>query len=65
MPIHPRAGTTAQDGDLIDVARLTDAYYAEHPDPAIPEQQVAFGTSGHRGSSLRAAFNEAHILAIS
>ncbi len=65
MPIHPRAGTTAQHGDLVDVARLTDAYYTEHPDPAVPEQQVAFGTSGHRGSSLRAAFNEAHILAIS
>ncbi len=50
---------------LINVPRLITAYYAERPDPAIPAQRVAFGTSGHRGSALDAAFNEAHILAIS
>jgi len=54
----------AQPEDLVDVARLVTAYYAEHPDPADPGQQVTFGTSGHRGSSLRCAFNEDHILAI-
>ncbi|MGK5531173.1 phosphoglucomutase (alpha-D-glucose-1,6-bisphosphate-dependent) [Streptomyces sp. URMC 129] len=63
MPIHPRAGTPALAGDLVDVASLTDAYY-RGPDPSAPEQRVAFGTSGHRGSSLRGGFNEAHILAI-
>lgn len=63
MPIHPRAGTPALAGDLVDVASLTDAYHRS-PDPSAPEQRVAFGTSGHRGSSLRDGFNEAHILAI-
>jgi phosphoglucomutase len=65
MSVHPRAGRPAEPGDLIDVPRVVTAYYAEHPDPAVPAQQVAFGTSGHRGSSLRAAFNEDHILATS
>ncbi|MEE6259030.1 phosphoglucomutase (alpha-D-glucose-1,6-bisphosphate-dependent) [Plantactinospora sonchi] len=64
MSVHARAGQLAQPEDLVDVARLVTAYYAEHPDPADPGQQVAFGTSGHRGSSLRGAFNEDHILAI-
>jgi len=45
------------------VARLVTAYYAQHPDPAVPEQRVAFGTSGHRGSALRLTFNEDHIAA--
>ena len=59
----PRAGQPAQPSDLVDVAQLVDAYYAVQPDPAEPAQQVVFGTSGHRGSSFDAAFNEAHILA--
>ena len=59
----PRAGTPAQPSDLVDVAHLVTAYYTGVPDPADPDQRVAFGTSGHRGSSLRNAFNEAHILA--
>ena len=61
----PRAGSLAQAGDLIDVAKLVDAYFADHPDPGEAEQRVLFGTSGHRGSSLNLAFNEDHILAIS
>jgi phosphoglucomutase len=48
---------------MIDVPRVVLSYYTEHPDPAVPEQRVAFGTSGHRGSSLRTAFNEDHIVA--
>ncbi|WP_104524178.1 phosphoglucomutase (alpha-D-glucose-1,6-bisphosphate-dependent) [Blastococcus atacamensis] len=59
----PRAGRPAQPSDLIDVASLVTAYYTREPDPADPAQQVAFGTSGHRGSAFDAAFNEAHILA--
>jgi phosphoglucomutase len=62
-PAADRAGTPARPEDLVDVARLVTAYYAEHPDPAVPEQRVAFGTSGHRGSSLSLGFNEDHILA--
>jgi phosphoglucomutase len=65
MSVHPRAGQPAQPADLVDVSRLITAYYAEHPDPESPAQQVAFGTSGHRGSSLTGAFNEDHIVAIS
>ncbi|MER7754499.1 phosphoglucomutase (alpha-D-glucose-1,6-bisphosphate-dependent) [Kitasatospora sp. NPDC097643] len=60
---HERAGQPAQPGDLVDVARLVTAYYALHPDPQEAGQRVAFGTSGHRGSSLDAAFNEDHIAA--
>ncbi len=60
-----RAGQPAQATDLVDVARLVTAYYALHPDPQIPEQQVAFGTSGHRGSAFAVAFNEDHIAATS
>jgi len=60
----PRAGLLAAPSDLVDVAHLVTAYYASTPDPADPDQQVAFGTSGHRGSSLKNAFNENHILAI-
>jgi phosphoglucomutase len=65
MSVHPRAGQPAQASDLVDVPHLITAYYVEHPDPAVPAQQVAFGTSGHRGSSLKAAFNEDHIVATS
>ncbi|RPE46498.1 phosphoglucomutase [Streptomyces sp. Ag109_O5-1] len=64
MP-HERAGRPAAPEDLVDVARLVTAYYALHPDPADPGQRVAFGTSGHRGSSLTTAFNEDHIAATS
>src|SRR5881396_1780472 len=60
-----RPGTLLDESELVDVSRLLGAYYDEHPDPSVPEQRVAFGTSGHRGSSLRASFNEAHVLAIS
>ncbi|MEU0075676.1 phosphoglucomutase (alpha-D-glucose-1,6-bisphosphate-dependent) [Streptomyces sp. NPDC006332] len=62
---HERAGKQAGPEDLVDVARLVTAYYALHPDPTEPGQRVAFGTSGHRGSSLATAFNEAHIAATS
>ncbi|HEY3354861.1 MAG TPA: phosphoglucomutase (alpha-D-glucose-1,6-bisphosphate-dependent) [Polyangia bacterium] len=63
MPSHPLAGKPAPRAMLVDVPRLVSAYYALAPDPAAPEQRVAFGTSGHRGSSLKHAFNEPHILA--
>ncbi|NMO01862.1 alpha-D-glucose phosphate-specific phosphoglucomutase [Gordonia sp. TBRC 11910] len=63
MTAHPRAGTPALPEDLIDVAAVERAYYDLQPDPSNPLQQVLFGTSGHRGSSLDTAFNEAHILA--
>ena len=62
--MHERAGTTALPEDLIDVDAVIGAYYDLSPDPENPDQQVAFGTSGHRGSSLDTAFNEAHIIAI-
>ncbi len=65
MAVHPRAGTPATTADLVDLAHLVTAYYSEHPDPELPDQQVAFGTSGHRGSSLKLAFNEDHIVATS
>ncbi|HYN42765.1 MAG TPA: phosphoglucomutase (alpha-D-glucose-1,6-bisphosphate-dependent) [Thermoanaerobaculia bacterium] len=60
---HPRAGRPAEASDLVNVPRLVAAYYTERPDPAERGQRVAFGTSGHRGSSIRGSFNEAHILA--
>ncbi|AZA12856.1 phosphoglucomutase (alpha-D-glucose-1,6-bisphosphate-dependent) [Corynebacterium choanae] len=60
---HERAGLPARDSDLIDIAEVVTAYYTRTPDPSNPDQQVAFGTSGHRGSSLDTAFNEQHILA--
>jgi phosphoglucomutase len=60
---NPRAGQPAQPSDLVDVAHLVTAYFSVVPDPADPAQQVVFGTSGHRGSSLTGSFNEAHILA--
>ena len=58
-----RAGQPATEADLVDVAALVTAYFSDHPDPAEPSQQVAFGTSGHRGSALRLSFNEDHIAA--
>ena len=61
--MNERAGQPATEADLVDVGTLVTAYYTEHPDPAEPSQQVAFGTSGHRGSSLRLSFNEDHIAA--
>ena len=65
MAVHPRAGTPATAADLVDIAHLVTAYYSDQPDPEQPDQRVAFGTSGHRGSSLKAAFNENHIVATS
>lgn len=59
-----RAGQKAQESDLIDVNRLIGLYYELHPDVTVAEQKVAFGTSGHRGTSLNASFNEDHIAAI-
>jgi phosphoglucomutase len=65
VPNDPRAGQPANPADLVDVAALLRAYEEIAPDPSDPAQRVAFGTSGHRGSAFRGAFNEAHILAIS
>lgn len=62
--MNTRAGTLAQPADLIDVEALIAAYFERVPDVSVAEQRVAFGTSGHRGSSLTASFNEAHIAAI-
>ncbi|MUL80828.1 MULTISPECIES: phosphoglucomutase (alpha-D-glucose-1,6-bisphosphate-dependent) [unclassified Mycolicibacterium] len=63
MAANPRAGQPAQPEDLIDIAQVVTAYYTRRPDPDDIAQQVVFGTSGHRGSSLDTAFNEGHILA--
>src|SRR5512143_16548 len=63
MTINERAGRPADPSILVDVAGLVGAYYDRRPDPSIPAQRVAFGTSGHRGSALDTAFNEAHIVA--
>src|SRR5438477_9502354 len=65
MKVSPLAGKPPEPGMLVNVPKLITAYYAEVPDPAVPAQRVAFGTSGHRGSSLDKAFNGWHILAIS
>jgi phosphoglucomutase len=64
MKVSPLAGRPADPSLLVDVPRLITAYFAETPDPSIPAQRVAFGTSGHRGSALERSFNEWHILAI-
>ncbi len=64
MTTHPRAGQPADPAHLVNIARLVTAYFTGTPDPAVPGQRVAFGTSGHRGSSLRLSFNEGHILAV-
>jgi phosphoglucomutase len=64
MAINPAAGQPVQISNLVNIPRLITAYFADRPDPKIPEQRVTFGTSGHRGSSLHRAFNEWHILAV-
>jgi len=64
MPIDANAGKPATPSMLVNVPRLIMAYYAGRPDPTVREQRVAFGTSGHRGTSFALSFNEAHILAI-
>jgi phosphoglucomutase len=64
MATHPLAGKPAPRELLVNVPRLISAYYTGKPDASVPEQQIAFGTSGHRGSSLLTSFNEDHILAI-
>jgi phosphoglucomutase len=65
MKVSPSAGKPAEESMLVNVPRLVTAYHAETPDPSVPKQRVAFGTSGHRGSAFARAFNEWHILAIS
>jgi phosphoglucomutase len=64
MNVSPKAGQPADASLLVDVPKLVAAYYEDRPDPSIPAQRVAFGTSGHRGSSFDRAFNQWHILAI-
>jgi phosphoglucomutase len=64
VTVHEHAGRPPDPSTLVDVDALVRAYYDEKPDPSVPAQRVAFGTSGHRGSSLAAAFNEPHILAM-
>jgi phosphoglucomutase len=63
MVLSPLAGKPATQDLLIDVPRLVTAYFTDHPDPAVPEQRVSFGTSGHRGSAARTSFNADHIAA--
>src|SRR5512143_3657252 len=65
MVVSPLAGKPATPDMLVNVPDLVTAYYTETPDPSIPEQRIAFGTSGHRGSAFERSFNEWHILAIS
>lgn len=62
--LHPRAGTLATDQDLTDIAHLVTSYYSLRPDPSDAAQRVAFGTSGHRGSSLDGSFNDLHVAAM-
>jgi phosphoglucomutase len=64
MNLSPLAGKPAPESILVNIPRLVAAYYAGIPDPSVPSQRVAFGTSGHRGSAFDTAFNEAHIIAI-
>ncbi len=64
MALHPQAGQLPVHDQLVNVPRLITAYYARQPNPEDPGQRVSFGTSGHRGSSLKSSFNERHILAI-
>jgi len=65
MKLSPLAGKPAPAALLVNVPRLITAYYSNLPDPAVPGQRVAFGTSGHRGSAFDSSFNEGHVLAIS
>ena len=62
MPTSPLAGQLLPADLLVDLPQLIEAYYANKPDVAIPEQRVSFGTSGHRGSSFKISFNENHVL---
>lgn len=64
MNLSPLAGKPAPESILANIPRLMTAYYALEPDPAVPAERVAFGTSGHRGTSLERSFNEEHIIAI-
>jgi phosphoglucomutase len=64
MPLHPLAGQPAPVSMLVDLDQLHEAYHRDAPDPAISAQRVAFGTSGHRGSSFKRSFNRHHILAV-
>ena len=64
MAIHPLAGTRPTPAMLVDVPRLITSYYTLKPDVSVNSQKVSFGTSGHRGTSFEASFNEDHILAI-
>ena len=65
MKVSPFAGKPAESSMLVNVPKRITAYYTDVPDPSVPEQRVAFGTSGHRGSAFQKTFNEWHILAIS
>jgi phosphoglucomutase len=65
MKVSPFAGKPAESSMLVNVPKLITAYYTDLPNASVPEQRVAFGTSGHRGSTFQKAFNERHILAIS
>lgn len=62
MNVSPLAGKPSEASMLVNVPKLVAAYYTEVPNPSMPEQRVSFGTSGHRGSALKKAFNEWHIL---
>ncbi len=64
MNVSPQAGKPPQPSELLDVAKLMTAYYAEIPDPSVQAERVSFGTSGHRGSAFDRTFNERHVLAI-
>ncbi len=65
LEVSPLAGKPADPASLVNIPELVTAYYADTPDPSIPAQRVAFGTSGHRGSAFEKSFNQWHILAIS
>src|SRR5271169_2212157 len=64
MKTSPFAGKPAEPAMLVNVPKLLTAYYSAVPDPSVPAQRVAFGTSGHRGTAFNGSFNEGHILAI-
>ncbi|MFZ1610044.1 MAG: hypothetical protein WAT52_03180, partial [Chitinophagales bacterium] len=64
MRINPQAGKPAEQNILVNIPRLVTKYYTGKPDYKVPSERIAFGTSGHRGSSLHNSFNENHILAI-
>ena len=64
MNVSPFAGKLAEPAMLVNVPKLVTAYYTDVPDPSVPAQRVAFGTSGYRGLAFDKAFNENHILAI-